>query len=140
MSNGNFDVEFIHQVTGQMLCAVNRAVLTARAAKAYLQVGELAFNEALGVRIYQFVYAVQEGKHLSVIFQELDNLGVGSVELAVILILAGVVYAAAVKDIAATVTGSIGRNTLFVSETVNMYRQAMVLGNLVELRHGRELH
>ena len=113
-------------------------MLTTGAAKTHLQVGELALNEALGVGVYQFIYAVQESEYLSVIFQELDNLGVGSVELAVVLVLAGVVYAAAVKDIAAAVAGRIGRNALFVSKAVNVHRQAVVLGNLVELRHGSQ--
>ncbi len=117
------DVEFRFQVGCQVLGAVDGTMLAAGAAKAHLEVGEPAFQEALHVGIDQLVYALQEGGDFAVFFQELDDVCVHAGGFAVALVFAGIVDGAAVKDVAAAVAGKVFRNAFLEGETVNMHQQ-----------------
>ena len=87
--------------------------------------------------IHQGIDTVQEGDDFAVILQEFDHLGVGSVELAVILVFAGIVDAATVENITAAIAAGGRRNSFFEGETVDLDLQPVVVLHEVEFRfHG----
>ena len=61
---------FIVQVFGQVLRAVNAAVLSSGASKTKHEMGETALQVALNVMVGQAVNAVEEGEYLTVVLQE----------------------------------------------------------------------
>ena len=117
---------------GEVLGAVDAAVLAAGAAEANLQVGEFALDEAFDVNVDKAVDVVQEEEDFAVVFKELDDFLVHAVELAVVLVLARVVHGAAVEDVSAAVATGVYRHALLVGEAVDAYFQALVFCNLIE--------
>ncbi len=100
MGNRYLNVKPVGQMLGQMLGAVNRAVLSASASETNLKMGELPLNEAFDMVIDKVIDVVQELCDSAVILKEFYDLLVESRELTVMLVLAWIVDGAAVKDVA----------------------------------------
>lgn len=91
MGDRDLDVKLAGEVLGKMLGAVDRTVLSTGTSEADLKMGELPLYEAFDMGIDQLVDAVEEGNDLAVILKELDYFRIVAVELAIVLILPGVV-------------------------------------------------
>ena len=64
--------EFPVEVFGNMLCRVDGAVLSARTAEAYAQMGESALQIAGYVGVCQCVHMLEEAEYLAVFLQKAD--------------------------------------------------------------------
>ena len=113
--------EFLVYVFGEVLCGVDAAVLAAGTSEGEHQRCEAALYVACHVGIGQLVYRLKEGEYLTVILKESYHGFVETCQLLVWLIAPRVVGAAAVEDIAATVS-------------------ALVLGDALVEREGEHLH
>ena len=138
MGHRYLNVKPVGQMLGQMLGAVNRAVLSASASETNLKMGELPLNEAFDMVIDKVIDVVQELCDSAVILKEFYDLLVEPRELTVMLVLAWIVDGAAVKDVASSIAGCVNRNAFLVSETEDSHFQTFVLGDVVELRHRGE--
>ena len=107
MVEDDADAVFRMEMLGQMLGAIHRAVLTARAAEGEHQVCEAALQIALHMGISQAIDAVEEGEDLAVVLEKLDDGSIQACELLVGLIAPGVVRGTAVEDIASAVAALI---------------------------------
>ena len=77
---------FLAEVGGEVLGAVDRAVLAACAAEADHQAAEAAAGVCLHMRIHHAVYMVKETEHFPVIFQEPYHRFIASGQLLVRLV------------------------------------------------------
>ena len=91
MNDADFDAKLAVQVLGQMLGAIDGAVLTTRATKAEHQGGETSLDVATNVGIGQFIDRVEEGENLAVVLQEADDWLVEPRQLLIGLIAARIV-------------------------------------------------
>ena len=135
MGDSQFDVEFVQEMFCKVLCAIDGTMLSSSTAEAYLEMGELPFHETLHVGIDQSIDAFKEDIDFAIILQELDHFLVHTGELAVEFIFARIVDGAAIKDIAATVAGSISRNTLLVGKGIDFHFKTFVHSDFIELMH-----
>ena len=101
---------------GQMLRAVNTAVLPSSASKGEHETGKSALDIATDMGIGQLIDAVQKGKNLAIVFQEADNGLVQTGKLLVSIVTTRVVSTATVEDIASSVSAFILWNALAVGE------------------------
>src|SRR5574344_100375 len=108
---------------GQMLRGINTAVLAAGTTEAEHQVGEAALDVAFHVCISQTIYIVEEGKYLTVILKEAYHRFVQSRKFLIRFVTAGIMGAAAVEDIAATIARLILRDSLAEGETITAHHQ-----------------
>ena len=90
MTNAHLYAEFFVNMFCQMLCAINRPVLTTRAAEGEHQTSEATLNVTTHMGIGQLIHTVQEGQNLTVVLQETDDRFVKSSELLIRLVAAGV--------------------------------------------------
>ena len=135
VGNRDLYVELVGQMLGQMLRAVNGAMLSAGASEADLQVRELSLYEALHVVVHKIIDVVQELRDSPVVLKERDDFLVQSGELTVMLVLARVVDRTAIEDVTASVACRVNRNPFLVGETEDLDFQAFVLCDVVELGH-----
>ena len=123
--------KLVVDMLGQVLRAVDTAMLAARATKAEHQAGEAALDVAAHVMVGQLVDAVEELEYLAIVFQEADDGCVQSRELLVGLITTGVVGAAAIKHIATAIARRVFRYALAEGKAIDPYHQgafAVILG------------
>ena len=116
---------------GQVLRAVDTAVLPARAAKAEHQAGEAALDVAAHVMVGQLVDTIEELQYLAIVFQKADDGRIQSRELLVGLITTRVVGAAAIKHIATAIARRVFRYALAEGKAIDPYHQgafAVILG------------
>ena len=76
----------------------------------------------------------EEVGYLAVILKELDDFGIQAGELAVVLVLAGIVDGPAVEHIATSVAGIVSRDAFLVGKTEDLDFQPLVLRHFIELR------
>ena len=109
-----------------MFGAIDRAVLPARTAEAYLQVRKTAFEETLRMVVHQLVHTLQKRQYFPVFLQKINHRSVQSGQLFVFIVLAGVVRTAAVEDIPSAVAGPVCRNTALEGEGIDRDRQTVL--------------
>ena len=76
----------------------------------------------------------EEVGYLAVILKELDDFGIQAGELAVVLVLAGIVDGPAVEHIATSVAGIVSRDAFLVGKAEDLDFQSLVLRHFIELR------
>ena len=109
----------VAEVFGQVLGAVNAAVLAAGASEAEHQAGEPTAYVGLGVVLGEGIDMAEELEYLAVALEKVDDLAVKAGELLVGLVAAGVVGGAAVEDVAAAIAGGVGGYSLLIAEAVD---------------------
>ena len=110
------DVEFIVQMLCEVLGTIDGTVLATGATESNLQVGKIAFDKPRGVMIHQGINGVYERQYLAVVLKKIDDGLVEAREGLILLVLAGVVGAATVEDITASVTTFVNGKTLLIRE------------------------
>ena len=116
MGDFDLDTEFLVYVLSEVLCAIDAAVLSACAAEAEHERGEPSLNVAADVCVGKPIDTVEEGEYLAVVLKESDHRLVESRKFLVWLIASGVVGAAAVENVATTVSRRVLRYALAVRE------------------------
>ena len=114
-ANAIFPVEML----GEVLGAIDGAMLTTCAAEGEHEVGEAALEVTLNMMIGEAIDAVEEGEDLAVVLKEADDGSVQAGELLVGLVAAGVVGGAAVEDVAAAIAGGVVGYSLLIAEAVD---------------------
>ena len=71
------------------------------------------------MKISQLIHTFQESKNLSVLFKEINHRLVQPRELFVLIVTSGIVAAAAIKHISATVSAFVCRNAFLIRKRVN---------------------
>ena len=104
---------------GQVLRAVDAAMLAARAAEAEHQMGEATLQVAGHMLVGQGVDVVEKFEYLSVVLQKTDDGFVQSRELLVGLVAARIVGAAAVENVASAVARGVVGDAPTVGEAIN---------------------
>lgn len=112
MDEVDADTVFLFQMLCQMFGTIDGTMLTAGTAEGDLEVGEVAFDEALDMMIHKGIDGVQEGEDLAVLLEEVDDGLIESGEGLILLIFARVVGRTAVEDVTASVAGIIYGKTL----------------------------
>lgn len=121
MNETDVNVVFRFEMLRQMLGTIDRTMLTACATERDLQMFKTAFDKALHMMINETIDRIQECKNLAVLLEKINHRLIQSRQGFILLIFAGVMSRAAVKDITATVAGFVGRNAAFKGEGVNRY-------------------
>ncbi len=111
-ANAIFPVEML----GEVLGAIDGAMLTACAAEGEHEVGEAALEVALNMMIGEAIDAVEEGEDLAVVLKEADDGSVQAGELLVGLVAAGVVRGTTVEDVTAAVAAGVLRKATLEGE------------------------
>ena len=106
-----------------MLGTIDGTVLTSGATEADLKVGKATFNPTLSMEIDDGIDMREELKYLSVLLKEVDDGTVKTRKCLVLLITSGVVRRTAVKDVTATIAGSIFGNAFLERERVYSYNE-----------------
>ena len=112
VADANLDAELIVEVFGQVLGAIDTAMLAACAAEREHQGSKASLDVTAYVGIGQFIDGVEEGENLTIVFQKADDWLIKACQLLIRLVSAGVMGTAAIKDIAATIATLVFRNTL----------------------------
>ena len=131
MTDAHLDAKLLMDMFGQMLCTIDRTVLTTRTAKAEHQTSEATLDITTYMGVGQLIDAIQERQYLTIVLQETDNGFVQTCQLLIRLITARVVRATAVEDIATTIAALILRNALGIREAIDAHHQrslGIVLG------------
>ena len=116
VAEADLNAEFLVEVLGQMLRAIDAAVLAARAAEGEHEAGESALQIAGHVCVGQGIDALEEGEDFAIVLEEFYHGGIQSRQLLVGLVAAGVVRAAAVEHVASAVAALVGGDALLVAE------------------------
>ena len=128
MNEADTDVRILLcEMCSEMLCAIDRAVLASGTAEADHQIGEAATAIGLHMRIDHTIYMLKEAEHFPIVFQELYHRLITACQFLVWFVTSGIVDRAAVKHIAATVSGRIVRHSLLERETVDLHFQHTVM-------------
>ena len=117
---------FFCKMAGKMFSAVDRAVLTARAAEADHQAAEASSVIGLYMRIHDTIDMVKEPEYFPVILKKFYNRKISACQFLIWLVTSGVMDAAAVKDISASVTGRIMRDAFMKREAADRNRKLAV--------------
>ena len=112
----NTNTVFLVQVLSEVLCTIDGAVLTARAAEGEHEIGEAALQVTLNVVVSQAIDAIEKNGNLAVVLEEANNRSVQTCELLVRLVTTWVVCRSAVEDIASTIATLIFGNAAFIGE------------------------
>ena len=126
MAKMYFNSEFIVKVLGNMLGTIDGAVLTAGATETYLKIGETSFNPTLGMEIDNGIDMREELKYLAVLFKEVDDGTVKTRKCLVLCVTTRVVRRTAVKDVTATIAGSVFGNAFLEGEGIYSYNELRV--------------
>jgi hypothetical protein len=121
MNEMDSNVILLFQMLGEVLGAINRAVLTACTTESDLKMRETAFEETLRVVIHKRVNGLEEGENLTIFLKKVNNRPVEARESLEFIVFAGIMGRSAVKDITSSVSGFVNRNTAFERERVNCY-------------------
>ena len=108
-----------------MFCAIDAAVLSARAAEAEHQVFESAFDVACEMGVGQEINMFQEGEYLTVVFEETYHGFVKTGQGFVFFISSGIVRCTAVEHVSAAVAAHILGDAFLIGKTVNTYHADM---------------
>ena len=119
MDDVHFDAIFLIKMLSRVLSAVDRTMLAACATEIDLHVGEPASDEAFDMEVNEFVHTLQESEYLAVGFKEVYDRPVKSRQWLVLVISPGIVCAAAVEDIPASVACLISRYAFLESERID---------------------
>ena len=106
----------VGEPSGELLGAVDRAVLTAGAAESHLEGGEVAFEVLLDALADEGLGMVEEAVDGLLFLEEVDDGTVFAGVGFVFGIATGVGQGAAVEDEAATVAGGVGGESFFEAE------------------------
>ena len=117
----NLDVKFLVQVGSEMFGTIDGAVLTAGTTEGDLEIGEIAFNEALHMMIDEGIDGLEEGEDLPILFEKIDDGLIETGHLFILIVFTGVMGGPAVKDITTSVSAFILRDASFKGERVNRY-------------------
>ena len=123
MKNMHLDAELLTDMLGQVLGAVDAAVLSARATEAEHQTGEASLDVAGHVMVGQLIDGFEEIKNLTTVFQESNHRFVKSREFLVGLIAAGVVGGTTVEDIASAIARRILGNSFLIGEAIDAHHE-----------------
>ena len=110
-----------------MLGTIDGAVLTSGATEADLKVGKATFNPTLGMEIDDGIDVGEELKYLAILLKEVDDGTVKTRKCLVLLITPRIIRRTAVKDITATVAGSVLRYSFLERERVYSYDELRVV-------------
>ena len=135
VAEADLNAEFLVEVLGQMLRAIDTAVLAARAAEGEHEAGESALQIACHVCVGQGIDALEEGEDFAIVLEEFYHGGIQSRQLLVGLVAAWVVRAAAVEHVASAVAALVGGDALLVAEAEDAHDEG---GGLFD-RDGRRL-
>lgn len=117
MTDSHLHSEFLVQMFGKMLCAINAAMLPASATKREHDIGESALNITEHMGIGKFIDTVEKFEYFAVIFKETDYRFVETSEIFIGLVTARIVGAATVKHITAAVSARVFGNSLMKRKT-----------------------
>jgi hypothetical protein len=123
MDDVNLDTKLSMQIFAEMLGTIDTTMLATCATEREHEVGESTLQIAFDVHISQPIDVLQEGKYLAIVLQESDNGLVKSGQLLVGLVSTGIVRAATIKDISATITAIVLRDAFTEGETIYMHHQ-----------------
>ena len=113
MGEVNANAIFPVEMLGEVLGAIDGAMLTTCAAEGEHEVGEATLEVTLNMMIGEAIDAVEEGEDLAVVLKEAYDGSVQAGELLVGLVTAGVVRGTTVEDVTAAVAaGVLGKTTL----------------------------
>ena len=94
---------FLINMLGQMLCGIDRTVLSASTSETKHKRGKATLNITLYMVVSKLIYWFQKLDYLSVVFQKAYNRLIETCQFLIGLIAARIVCAAAIKDITTTV-------------------------------------
>ena len=138
MMNLNLYSENRIEVFCQMLCRIDRAMLTTSTTETELKMSETTLHVATYMGICQFVNAVEESQDLTIILKKSNDRFVKSGQLLVGFVATGVVGTATVEDITSAVATIVLWYSLAIRETIDSNHEralAIVLGE-----GGRSIH
>lgn len=115
------DIVFLFEVLRKIFCTIDGTMLTSGTTESYLQMCEVAFDEARHVMVNKSINGLQERENLAVLFKKINNGLVKACEGLVLLVFARVVRTAAVEDVAASVSAFINRQTALKRKGVDRY-------------------
>ena len=81
----------------QMLCGIDRTVLSSRTSETNHQIGESTIHISFYRGVYDMVDMLEEVRDLPVILQELDHWLIQTGEMVVTLVFTGVIYRTAIE-------------------------------------------
>ena len=119
MNKMNFNAVLLVQMLREMLCAINRSMLTTGTTKSHLQMTKIAFYKALNMMVYQTIDGLQERQYLTVFLQKINHRLIESGELFILIVLTRVVGTAAIENITSAVSGLIRWDSAFEGERIN---------------------
>ena len=117
----NADWIFVMEVFGEVFGGIDRAMLSAGTTETNLQMIKTAFDKPLYMVIHQGIDMIQESQDLAVLLKEIYHRLIKTREGFVLLVFTGIMGRTAIKDISATISGLVCRNTAFKGERVNRY-------------------
>ena len=118
-----FNAELLMQMLGQMLGGIDAAETAARTSESKHQVSKPAPEITRHMGICQFVDTVQERQNLSVLFLKTDYRSVQTRQGFVRFIPSGIVRAAAIEHITASVPVGVFGNPFLIGETEHAHDQ-----------------
>lgn len=121
MNQVNTNIVLLLEMLRQMLCAINRTVLSSGTTKRYLEVRKITFDEALRMMIDKLINRLQEREYLTVFLKKINHRLIQSCEGLIFIVLTGIMRRTAIKDITASIARIVGRDSLLKRERVNHY-------------------
>ncbi len=103
MTDSHLDTELLMNMLGKMLGRIDTTVLTACTAEAEHQRGEASLNISVHMMVGKAINTIEEGQYLAIILQESDDWLVETRQFLVWLVSAGVMGAATIEDITASI-------------------------------------
>lgn len=116
MTEMDFDTKFLMNMLSNVLGGINGTVLAACTSKRNLEVGESTVKPPLDVKIDEGKDVGEELKNFSVSFQKIYDGLIETSQLFVLGIASGVVAAATVKNVTATIAGGVFGDSFFIGE------------------------
>ena len=117
----------------QMLCGIDRTVLSSRTSETNHQIGESSIHISFYRGVYDMVDMLEEVRDLPVILQELDHWLIQTGEMVVTLVFTGVIYRTAIEYESTSVPARVVRDSFFIGEAHDFYFQHMFLDIIREL-------
>lgn len=97
----------------QMLCGIDRTVLSSRTSETNHQIGESTIHISFYRGVYDMVDMLEEVRDLPVILQELDHWLIQTGEMVVTLVFTGVIYRTAIEYESTSVPARVVSGFLF---------------------------
>lgn len=113
MAKMDLNTEFLVDVFGQMLGAIDTSVLTARTTKGEHERGKSSVDVALHMEVGKAIDTIEESEDFAILLQEVYHGLVETCHLPVLLITSRVVSGTTVKHITTAIAALVLRNALW---------------------------